>query len=102
MLLARYDRQVAGALFEPIDTYLHSLSAQAGPRDEYDPNVISAKGCIDPQAAVALVESLTPPGDFNRSNPAHAATLSLAVLLGHTAERRWMHLWQSVGVHLDD
>ena len=30
MLLARYDREVAAALFEPIDSYLHSLAARPG------------------------------------------------------------------------
>ena len=31
MLLARYDREVAAALFEPMDSYLRSLAARKGP-----------------------------------------------------------------------
>ena len=31
---ARYDREVAAALFEPRNAYLRSLAAQTGPRDE--------------------------------------------------------------------
>ena len=64
MLLARYDRQVAAALFEPVDSYLRSLAARTGPRDEFDPSPITAEGCIDPRSAVSLLESLTPPREF--------------------------------------
>jgi hypothetical protein len=96
MLLARYDREVAAALFEPMDSYLRSLVARTGSRNEFTPSVIVAKGCIDPRAAVALLESLTQPRDFRPSNPAHEARLRLAEVLGLTPESRWMRLWRSM------
>ena len=93
MLLARYDRQVAAVLFEPIDSYLRSLAARTGPRDEFDPSVITALGCIDPRSAVALLESLTPPKDYRRPHPAHQARRRLIEVLGMPIEKRWMRLW---------
>ena len=102
MLLARYDRQVAAVLFEPIDSYLRSLAARKGPRDEFDPSVITAKGCIDPRSAVALLESVTPPRDYRRSDPAHQARRRLAEVLGMPIEKRWMRLWSSMLVRFDD
>jgi len=96
MVLARYDREVAAALFEPADSYLRSLAARKGPRDEFTPSLILAKACLDPRAAVALLESLTPPGDFSRSIPAHEARLRLAEVLGQPPENRWKRLWHSI------
>ncbi len=102
MLLARYDRQVAGAVSAPIDSYLRSLAAGSGPRDEFDPGVIAAMGCIDVPSALSLVESLAPPGGTRRLDPAHQARLRLAEMLGMGPEERWMRLWRSVGAQLDD
>jgi RNA polymerase sigma factor (sigma-70 family) len=93
MLLARYDRQVAAVLFEPVNSYLRSLAARTGPRDEFDPSVITALGCIDPRSAVAIVESLTPPKDYRRPHPALQARRRLAEVLGMPIEKRWMRLW---------
>ena len=61
-----------------------------------------AKGSIDPRAAVALIESMTPPGKFDRSNPAHRVRLSLAEMLGRTAEMRWQERWRFMGAQFDD
>ena len=69
MLLARYDRQVAAAIFEPVDSYLRSLAARTGPREDFDPSLITAEGCIDPQSAISLLESLTPPRRFSTTAP---------------------------------
>ena len=80
-------------LFEPINSYLRSLAARTGPRDEFDPSVITALGCIDPRSAVALVESLTPPKDYRRSHPAHQARRRLVEVLGMPLEKRWIRLW---------
>ncbi len=88
---------MAAALFEPMDSYLHTLAAQKGPHDKFTPSVIVAKACLDPRAAVALLESLTPPRDFSLSNPAHEARLRLAEVLGLSAEKRWKRLWRSTG-----
>jgi hypothetical protein len=102
MLLARYDRQVAAVLFEPINSYLHALAARTGSREEFDPSVITALGCIDPRSAVALMESLTPPRDYRRPHPAHQARRRLAEMLSMPLETRWMRLWSSMLVRLDD
>ena len=61
-----------------------------------------AKGSIDPTAAVALIESMTPHWDFDRSNPVHRARLSLAEMLGRTAEIRWKERWRWMGAQFDD
>jgi hypothetical protein len=102
ILLARYDREVAAALFEPMDIYLRSHAATAGPRDEFHSSVILAKACLDPRAAVALLESLLPPQDPRRSNPPHGTRRRLAEVLGQTPENRWMRLWRSAEAQLDD
>ena len=59
-LLARYDRDVAAVLFEPMSTYLHSTAASQASL-AFVNSTIMAEGCIDPRAAVALIESLTRP-----------------------------------------
>ncbi len=81
-LLARYDRDVAAVLFRPMDDYLRSLAARKIPQDEFHSLADVAKGCIDPHAAISLMESFTPPRQFDRYNPVHHARLSLAEALG--------------------
>src|SRR5207248_6750918 len=56
-LLARYDRAVAAVLFTPMDAYLRSLAARKGRRNAFNSSHLVAKGCIDPRAALALLES---------------------------------------------
>jgi hypothetical protein len=51
---------------------------------------------------VALIESMTSPGEFDRSNPVHRARLSLAETLGRTAEIRWKERWRFMGAQFDD
>ncbi len=100
MLLARYDRQVAAALFEPIDSYLRSLAARKGPRDTFAASQVVAKGCIDPRAAVALLESLIPTGDIRLLDPANEARTTLAAALGQPPEKRWKYLWSRALIYL--
>ena len=89
ILLARYDREVASALFGPMDDYLRSLATGDGPGNEFTRGALLANGCIDPGAAVAaLIETLAT-GEFNRANPAHAAKLRLAEMLGLPSDERW-------------
>jgi hypothetical protein len=102
MLLARYDRQVAAALVEPVDSYLRSLAARTAAPEDLNPSFITAKACIDPRGAIALVESLTLPRDSRRPDPAYQARLRLAEVLGLPPESRWMWLWRSIGARLDD
>ena len=61
MVLARYDRDVAAALFAPIDSELRTLSNREGPLNGLTSSFVTAMGCIDPRAAVAYVESLSLP-----------------------------------------
>jgi CarboxypepD_reg-like domain len=100
-LLARYDRDIAAALFEPMDSYLQSPAARQASWGFIN-IAIRAKVCIDPRGAVARIDSLNPPGDLNRSNPAYMMRLTLAELLGQTQENRWMRLWRFMGAQLDD
>ena len=87
MLLARYDREVAAALFEPMDSYLRSLAARAAPRDEFDLSVITAKACIDPRAAVELLESLTPPRGSSTIEPGSSGAAQAGRSAGHAVRK---------------
>jgi hypothetical protein len=100
-LLARYDRDVAAALFAPLNSYLQTPAARQASLAFINVAVM-AKGCLDPRAAVTLIESMTPPGKFNQSDPAHRARLSLAEMLGRTAEIRWKERWRFMGAQFDD
>jgi hypothetical protein len=102
--LARYDRDVAAVLFEPMDAYLRSLATRPGTRDEFTPSVMVAEACIDPRAAVPLLESLRSPAEFSVVNPVHDSRIKLAELLGLSAEDRWPRLWRSMygQIALDD
>ncbi len=93
MLLARYDRDVAAVLYQPMDAYLRSIAASKGPQEEFNVMAILGKGCIDPRAAVALLESLTAPREFSHNNPVHDAKLQLAEALGLPSDKRWKRLW---------
>lgn len=107
VLLSRYDHAVAAALFGPMDAYLHLLAARRERRNAFASSHLVALGCIDPRAAVSLLDSLTPPGpfdpplgDYSVSNPAHAARMTLARVLGQPAARRWNHLWSRMRTQL--
>jgi hypothetical protein len=104
LLLSHYDRAVAAALFEPMDSYLNAVATRKGPHAEFASSHIVAKVCLDPRAAVAFLESLAPPQDFRRANPAIEARFLLAEALGLPLEKRWMRLWRLMGawVPLDD
>ena len=101
LLLARYDRQVAAAVLEPVQSYLRSLAARTASADEVNAGVITALGSIDPLAAVLLVESLTPPRGSRRPDPAIQARFRLAEALGRPSDYRWKRLSRSVGARLD-
>ncbi len=96
MLLAHYDREVAAVLFQPMDAYLRSVAKEKGPHGEFNSCTILGKGCIDPRAAVALLESLNAPREFARNQPVHNARLTLAEALGLPSEKRWRRLWCSM------
>ncbi len=108
IVLARYDRAVAAALFTPMDAYLRSLAELKDRRNAFASSHLVAKGCIDPRAASALLDSLTPPGPFDpplgdydsSSNPAHSARITLAKALGQSPEKRWRYLWSRMRTQL--
>jgi RNA polymerase sigma factor (sigma-70 family) len=100
-LLARYDRPVAAALIEPVNSSLRSLAARSVPPEEFDTSIIMALGAIDPRSAVALLESLTSPRDSRGLDPVRRARIRLAQVLGPPREDRWMRRWGSM-VQRDD
>ncbi len=67
------------------------------PRDEFNASVITAKACIDPRGAVAVIESLTTPSEPHLPNPAHRIRLRPAEVLGIPSEVRWPRLWRDTG-----
>jgi len=99
MLLARYDREVAAVLFEPMDSYLRSLVAGKSDSGGFTPSVIVGKACIDPRAAVALLEALPAPRD-SRFTPSDAARIYLALALGPPPAERWKARWSHVSAQL--
>ncbi len=101
MLLSRYDREVAAALFQPIDSYLNALASEKGRSPAFTPSLIMGKCCIDPRSAVVLLEALTPPRALNRENdPTIVGRLRLAEVLGLPPEKRWTRLWRSITAQL--
>ena len=99
---ARYDRNVAAALFEHMDAYMRSLATETGLRDQLDSSFITAKGCLDPRSAVALLESIASPRDSRRVDPTQQARIRLSQVLRMPQEKRWAWLWRSMGIPLDD
>jgi RNA polymerase sigma factor (sigma-70 family) len=92
-LLARYDREVASVLFEPMDSYLRSLvTAKDGVG--FNSSMIEGKSCLDPRAAVALLEALPPAPDLGQSHPVNSARRHLAEALGQPPEKRWTSRWR--------
>ena len=87
MLLARYDRDVAAVMFAQMDSYLQALARRKSDRGEYNAAAITGKSCIDPKAAVALLDALgLPERGMSSSNTARTY---LAEALGQPAAERW-------------
>jgi hypothetical protein len=101
-LLARYDRQVAAALLEPINASLLALAARSVPPDEIDPSIVTALGYIDPQSAVALLQALAPHRESRRLDPVNRARIKLAEVLGAPREDRWMRRWGLMTARVDE
>ena len=98
MLLARYDRDVAAVLFEPMDSYLRSLVTRKNDAAIFTPSAITGKACLDPRAAVTLLESLPEPrGPFTG---AHWPRTQLAEALGQPPEERWKTRWSHLTAQL--
>jgi hypothetical protein len=97
-LLARYDREVASVLFEPMDCYVRSVVARKGDIAELTPSAIAGKACLDPRAAVALLESL-PPSRYP-SVLSDTTRTELAEALGQPAAERWKSRFRHIPVQL--
>ena len=74
-----------------MDAYLRSLAPEPDARVT---SLIAAKACIDPRAAVTVVDTLTP---VHRPERPHAMRLWLAETLGLSSEKRWARLWRYMG-----
>jgi len=94
MLLARYDRTVALALFEP-------LASRANTTAEADIEpLVAAASVLDPDLAVRLVDGLPDAPDLAFHHPKNEARLALAAALARPAPACWdeavsrfLHLW---------
>jgi hypothetical protein len=93
MLLSRYDRSVASALFEPVEAYVRGLPARAEGND-LTPTIVLALGCIDPRRAVEVVEGLPKARSLSINDPTNWARQTLADHLAMPPDRRWMRLWR--------
>jgi hypothetical protein len=104
MLLARYGREVAAVLFEPMDSYLRSLANGKSDITGFKSSDIVGKSCLDPRAAVELLEALPAAPSLGQGEPANAARLYLARALGQPPEKRWTVRWRyfTAQLPLDD
>ena len=100
MLLARYDREVAANLFAQMDSYLQSLVRNKRNAGGSAPSAIVAKACLDPRAAVEILEALTPPRDLSQFRPSYAARVDLAAALGPPPVERWKSRWRQISAQL--
>ncbi len=98
MLLSRYNREVASAFFQPMDSFIQSVLAHKGQSDELTASVIVAKACLDPNAAVELLESL--PLSQEPISTVNEARMGVANLLWASPRERWMVLWRSMQAQL--
>jgi hypothetical protein len=94
MLLARYDRDVANVLFEPMDSYLRSLIPKTSESRGFTAIAIVAKACLDPRAAVALLDCLPAAQGLGQTEPANRARIYLAEALGQPPAKRWVARWR--------
>jgi hypothetical protein len=89
MMLARYDREIARSLVDPLAA--GPAAALLSNRGEH----YAAAAAIDPKWAVALVEALPDDGDLKIQSPKNSARLAVATLLGRTGEQRFRKLQNS-------
>jgi RNA polymerase sigma factor (sigma-70 family) len=104
MLLSRYDRQVAAAFFEPMDSFIRSVYAQKSRGGELSESAIVAKACLDPKAAVELLEFLVTDEPQPRGVDSRQVRLFLTKAFVAPAAERWKLLWGTMGwqLPLDD
>jgi hypothetical protein len=100
MLMARYDRQATAILFAPMNAYLRSIVAEKRRDAAFTPSLFLAAACLDPRAAVGLVEALPPARTLARAEPTNEARLTLFEVLGQPPDERWRHIWHQIYSHL--
>jgi protocatechuate 3,4-dioxygenase beta subunit len=83
LLLARYDREVARAIFEPVAT-----RALASDESDLDA-LLAASAVLDPALAVRLVEALAEAPDLTFHHPKNEARLALAAALARGTPACW-------------
>ncbi len=95
MLLARYDREAAAIVLDPL------LHREDDPRETIASDVAVALAALDPARAVAFVEAL-PDNPSLVMNPTRStsdnARFALATFLADPPDRRWERL---IKEHLD-
>jgi hypothetical protein len=67
--------------------------------------IIRAKAGVDPQGAVALMQSLPPGGRDGRVSPnsmMYSARDELLIYLIEPSDRHWQYVWTQAGVDLDE
>jgi hypothetical protein len=96
MMLAWYDRAIAGSLVEPFAQGSGPAPGFFSSRGE----LYAAAATIDPKWAVALVEALPEDPDLKIQSPKNSARLAVATVLGRPGGQRFrklehsfLHLW---------
>jgi hypothetical protein len=100
MLMARYDRRATAILFAPMDAYLRSIVAEKRRGAAFTACLFLAEACLDPRAAVELVEALPPARSLSRAEPTNEARLAVFEALGHPPDQRWRRNWHQMNAHL--
>jgi hypothetical protein len=91
-LLSRYDRGVASAIFEPVAAFVRGRALRDG--NDIIPAVVVAQTCLDPRAAVELVEALPEAKTADVNDPTNWTRITVAELLAKPPDRRWMGVWR--------
>ena len=93
-LLAHYDHDAAAVLFEPMNAYIQTVVSEQNRGGEVTRAALRAKACIDPAAAVALLDQV-PLGEAQSPIDGwFEARLPLAKALLAPREKRWAYLWE--------
>jgi hypothetical protein len=90
MRLARYDRDVARLLIEPLAARARTAAAKEPGFPARD--IVVAAATVDPRWAVEIAEALPEPPDLMPNQPKHDARLKLAQALARRGEDRWKYL----------
>ena len=92
LLLSRYDREVAAALFEPVAAFVRSRPFRV--KNDLSSAVLLGLACLSPNEAVGVVESLPPAPTLEISQPTNWARVNLAEHLAMPPKWRWMRIWR--------